>query len=167
MKLSIAIKRFCVILLAILATTTFTADLSAADASKRKASTTQTSKRSKKSTKTKKRSAKSGRSKSKSKKTKKKSSRSKHSSKSRKTSRSRKSRTSRWTNHKETPAEVASSDSLTLLVNAEVLKSVPANLNPGGLRVNLVKPDHSSKTLQVRLNAVSYTHLTLPTILLV
>ncbi len=158
MKLSIAIKRFCVILLAILATTTFTADLSAADASKRKASTTQTSKRSKKSTKTKKRSAKSGRSKSKSKKTKKKSSRSKHSSKSRKTSRSRKSRTSRWTNHKETPAEVASSDSLTLLVNAEVLKSVPANLNPGGLRVNLVKPDHSSKTLQVRLND-NFTYL--------
>lgn len=45
-----------------------------------------------------------------------------------------------------------------MLVNAEVLKNVPSNLNPGGLRVNLVKPDHDNKTLLVHLND-NFTYL--------
>lgn len=72
--------------------------------------------------------------------------------------RKRASSTRRWTNHHETPAETASSDSLTMLVNDAVLKSVPANLNPGGLRVNLVRPDSVSRTVQVRLND-NFTYL--------
>lgn len=70
----------------------------------------------------------------------------------------RKSSTSRWTNHKETPAETASSDSLTLMINNAVLNNIPANLNPGGLRVNLVKPEPNSRTVQVRLND-NFTYL--------
>ncbi|MCM1005831.1 MAG: xanthan lyase [Prevotella sp.] len=66
--------------------------------------------------------------------------------------------TSKWTNHKEAPAEKASSDSLTLLVNNAVLNWVPANLNPGGLRVNLVKPDERNHNIQVKLND-NFTYL--------
>lgn len=70
----------------------------------------------------------------------------------------RKTSTRRWTNHKEAPVETASSDSLTLMVNNAVLASVPSNLNPGGLRVNRVTPDHANHTLQVRLND-NFTYL--------
>lgn len=70
----------------------------------------------------------------------------------------RKSSTKRWTNHRETPAEKASSDSLTLSVNNAVLNWIPSNLNPGGLRVNLVKPDEKSRTIQVKLND-NFTYL--------
>lgn len=70
----------------------------------------------------------------------------------------RKSSTSRWTNHKESPAEIASSDSLTLTINNAVLSNIPTHLNPGGLRVNLVKPDVDSRTVQVRLND-NFTYL--------
>lgn len=66
--------------------------------------------------------------------------------------------TSKWTNHKEAPAETASTDSLTLYVNNSVLKWVPDNLNPGGLRINLVKPDSQNKTVQVKLNE-NFTYL--------
>lgn len=70
----------------------------------------------------------------------------------------RRTSTKRWTNHKEAPVEAASSDSLTMLVNNAVLGWVPSNLNPGGLRVNLVKPDHRVRTLQVKLND-NFTYL--------
>ncbi len=66
--------------------------------------------------------------------------------------------TKRWTTHKEAPAEVASTDSLTMRVNNAVLRWVPDNLNPGGLRVNLVKPDSVKQTVQVKLNE-NFTYL--------
>lgn len=56
------------------------------------------------------------------------------------------------------PVEVASNDSLTLLVNSEVLSWVPANINPGGLRVNSVLPDRKTKTAKVKLNE-NFTYL--------
>jgi len=66
--------------------------------------------------------------------------------------------TRRWTTHKEAPAEVASTDSLTLLINNAVLRWVPDNLNPGGLRVNLVMPDNKARTVRVKLNE-NFTYL--------
>lgn len=81
-----------------------------------------------------------------------------HKSKNTSSSRKRRASTARWTNHKEAPAETASSDSLTLRVNQAVIASVPQNLNPGGLRVNLVKPDMNNKTIQVKLND-NFTYL--------
>lgn len=69
-----------------------------------------------------------------------------------------KSNTQRWTNHTSKPEEVASNDSLTMLINEAVLKWVPDNLNPGGLRVNSVKPNKASRTLQVNLND-NFTYL--------
>lgn len=144
------------------------ADFSAQAASKRsKAKTTQTTSKGKKKSSSK--GKKSSKSNSKSKKGKKgkkgkKSSKSKGGKKggkksSRTSTRSkRKSSTRRWTSHKEAPVETASSDSLTLMVNNAVLAGVPANLNPGGLRVNRVIPNHSSHTLQVKLND-NFTYL--------
>jgi hypothetical protein len=54
--------------------------------------------------------------------------------------------------------EVALNDSLTLAVNASVLKSIPSQLNPGGLRVNSVKPDMRTKRVPVGLNE-NFTYL--------
>ena len=56
------------------------------------------------------------------------------------------------------PKETAQNDSLTLAVNALVLRRIPTHLNPGGLRVNSVKPNHSSKTAAVSLNE-NFTYL--------
>ncbi len=66
----------------------------------------------------------------------------------------KKRRRSNAINHKKyvAPVEVPQNDSLTLLVNEEVVMWVPENLNPGGLRVNSVKPDHLSRVAQVKLN---------------
>ncbi|MCH5214604.1 MAG: xanthan lyase [Muribaculaceae bacterium] len=50
------------------------------------------------------------------------------------------------------PKEVASNDSLTLLVNSLLTADINPALDPGGLRVNLAKPDASSKKLTVQLN---------------
>lgn len=69
-----------------------------------------------------------------------------------------KSNTKRWTTHTSKPAETASNDSLTMRVNNAVLNWMPANLNPGGLRVNSVKPNMSSRSLQVNLND-NFTYL--------
>lgn len=49
-------------------------------------------------------------------------------------------------------------DELTLLVNDEVIKWVPIQMNPGGLRVNNVKPDAISKTAKISLNE-NFTYL--------
>lgn len=154
MKFTRAIRHTVLFLSLILTAAAFTFDSGAAEATRKKAKTTQTSKK-----KTSSSSKKSSTSKSKttSKSTKKTTKSSTAKTTKRRTTTS-KSRTSRWTNHSEAPKEVASSDSLTMLVNAEVLKNVPANLNPGGLRVNLVKPDHNNKTLQVHLND-NFTYL--------
>lgn len=71
---------------------------------------------------------------------------------------SKRANTKRWTNHKEAPAEVASTDSLTMRVNNGVLSWVPERLNPGGLRVNQVKADAARRTVQIKLNE-NFTYL--------
>ncbi len=48
--------------------------------------------------------------------------------------------------------EQPQNDSLTLQVNKALLDWIPANLNPGGLRVNSVKPDKSRRYAVVNLN---------------
>lgn len=56
------------------------------------------------------------------------------------------------------PPEIISNDSLTLLIDSVLKASVPENMNPGGLRVNLVKPDAKLRTANVKLNE-NYTYL--------
>lgn len=56
------------------------------------------------------------------------------------------------------PKEVASNDSLTLRVNQAVLSWIPKQLNPGGLRVNSVRPDATGRIANVRLNE-NFTYL--------
>jgi len=56
------------------------------------------------------------------------------------------------------PVETPSYDSLTLAVNSAVIDAIPANMNPGGLRVNSVKPDFNSKSAKVSLNE-NFTYL--------
>ena len=79
----------------------------------------------------------------------KKSSKKKKTSKKRKTSKRRKK--GRAIVHKQytPPVETPLNDSLTLFVNSEVLAWIPENLNPGGLRVNSVKPDSKTKTAKI------------------
>lgn len=60
--------------------------------------------------------------------------------------------------YKAPPAEVAQNDSLTLRVNQALLNWVPSNLNPGGLRVNSVKPNKGTRIAAVGLNE-NYTYL--------
>lgn len=69
-----------------------------------------------------------------------------------------KSNSRRWTSHTARPAEAASNDSLTMRVNNAVLAWIPSNLNPGGLRVNSVKPNMAARSLQVNLND-NFTYL--------
>lgn len=54
--------------------------------------------------------------------------------------------------YKAPPKEVAQNDSLTLTVNSRLLASIPRHLDPGGLRVNSVRANHSAKTAFVGLN---------------
>lgn len=86
-----------------------------------------------------------------------------------KRSKSRKSRKSRYKKSKRysrrkvkavqaPPPEQPSNDTLTLTVNDRLLQWIPANLDPGGLRVNSVKPDKMSKTARVSLNE-NFTYL--------
>lgn len=56
------------------------------------------------------------------------------------------------------PVETPQNDSLTLLVNDEIISWIPENVNPGGLRVNSVKPDKKTKTAKVSLND-NFTYL--------
>ena len=88
----------------------------------------------------------------------------------RKTNTSSKSKTSakkKRTTKKKTPAKAAvkkkpeelpQNDPLTLLINSGVLEWVPESMNPGGLRVNLVRPEKASKTAKVFLNE-NFTYL--------
>lgn len=160
------------VLLAVLVFSAASADFAAeARTKKSKTKTTQTASSSKKrtkssskktskkdNTKSTKSSKKSKRSKNSKSSTSSKSSSSKKKTSSRSHTSTRKTSSSKWTNHKEAPAEKASSDSLTLLVNNAVLNWVPSNLNPGGLRVNLVQPDARNRTLMVKLND-NFTYL--------
>lgn len=56
------------------------------------------------------------------------------------------------------PEEVAHNDSLTLLINKGLINNIPDNLNPGGLRVNLVRPEKNSQTAKIFLNE-NFTYL--------
>lgn len=60
--------------------------------------------------------------------------------------------------YKAPEKEVALNDSLTLAVNKSVLEWMPKNLNPGGLRVNSVKPDSKKRITNVGLNE-NFTYL--------
>ena len=61
-------------------------------------------------------------------------------------------RTSRRSSTPEPPKETAQNDSLTLAVNSAVLNWIPKDINPGGLRVNSVRPDDRSHCTNVSLN---------------
>lgn len=101
----------------------------------------------------------SNRSKSKKKKPKKKNSRRKKSSSRKKTRSSRSRKTSRRTTTYTAPApEVPSNDTLTLTVNERLLAWIPQKMNPGGLRVNNVKPDSTTRIAKVSLNE-NFTYL--------
>lgn len=54
--------------------------------------------------------------------------------------------------------EQPSYDSLTLFINSAVLEWIPENMNPGGLRVNSVKPDSIRKIANIGLNE-NFTYL--------
>lgn len=94
--------------------------------------------------------------------TRKKKSTSKRTSKRKKTSSKKKSSRKKRTNTtKRTPApkpEEILTDSLTLLVNDKVLSWIPSNMNPGGLRVNSVKPDAGNRVARIGLNE-NFTYL--------
>lgn len=62
--------------------------------------------------------------------------------------------------YKYTPPapEQPSYDSLTLVVNEALLSRIPANLNPGGLRVNNVKTDSINRIARIGLNE-NFTYL--------
>ncbi|MDE7115629.1 MAG: hypothetical protein K2O56_04300, partial [Muribaculaceae bacterium] len=74
----------------------------------------------------------------------------------------RTTRKKRYTRRATKPAapkpEQPSNDSLTLAVNERLLQWIPEKLNPGGLRVNSVKPDRMSKTARLSLNE-NFTYL--------
>ncbi len=63
-----------------------------------------------------------------------------------------------WTAKPTPEAEKPQNDSLTLCINQAVLKWIPEKLNPGGLRVNSVKPNPATKVTSVGLNE-NFTYL--------
>ena len=117
----------------------------AATAKRSKAQTSQTSKK-KKNQKKKSSSKKSS--------TRKKSKRTRKSSKSKSRTRAAKTRITRPT----PPPDPVMNDSLTLAVDEAIRGWIPSNLNPGGLRVNSVKPDSVHRITKVSLNE-NYTYL--------
>ncbi len=139
-------RRFLYIILAsIIAFSVF--DASYADAARKKSSKARTSQTS---SKNKNRSSKN-------------SSRKKSSSGSRSSKKKRKSgKSSTRRNVKRTapvePVETPQNDSLTLTVNSALLSWIPSDLNPGGLRVNSVKPDSRSRCAKISLNE-NFTYL--------
>lgn len=56
------------------------------------------------------------------------------------------------------PAEPVLNDPLTLQINSGILEWIPTSMNPGGLRVNSVKPNRGSKTARIQLNE-NFTYL--------
>ena len=79
-----------------------------------------------------------------------------------KTSSSKKKTTSKKRTSSPKPAQPApeqpSNDSLTLAVNSYVIERIPEKMNPGGLRINSVKPDSKNRTTRVSLNE-NFTYL--------
>ena len=133
-------KYIFIILPLLIAAITFApaADLSAKRKSKAKTSQT-TSKKSKKNSKS----------------SSKKSSRSKKSRK-----KSRNTSFTRRVSYRPVPPapEVVMTDSLTLMVSANVVQRIPSALNPGGLRINSIRPDSVFKITKVGLNE-NFTYL--------
>lgn len=80
------------------------------------------------------------------------------STKKRTTSRKRRTSTAKKTTTPVKPPETPSYDSLTLMINDIVIRSIPERLNPGGLRVNSVKPDSMARSAKVSLNE-NFTYL--------
>lgn len=66
--------------------------------------------------------------------------------------------TRRFSNASTPAPEKSQNDSLTLAVNSEILKVVPENVNPGGLRVNSVTLNDRNKAADVKLNE-NFTYL--------
>ncbi|MDE6381746.1 MAG: hypothetical protein K2L57_02650, partial [Muribaculaceae bacterium] len=64
----------------------------------------------------------------------------------------RKGRNVAKSTYKAPPKEQPMNDSLTLLVNHRLIEGIPVHLNPGGLRVNSVRPDKARKTAAIGLN---------------
>lgn len=64
----------------------------------------------------------------------------------------RKGRNVAKSTYKAPPKEQPMNDSLTLLVNHCLIEGIPEHLNPGGLRVNSVRPDKARKTAAIGLN---------------
>lgn len=54
--------------------------------------------------------------------------------------------------------EKPQTDSLTLMINRILVESIPADKNPGGLRVNAVKPDKRGENVKLALNE-NFTYL--------
>lgn len=156
------LKRLTYLIIAVIvAAASFSIPSAETFAAKKKAKTTQTAK-SKKSTGSRSSSSKSKSSKNSSKKTGKKNSTSSRTKKKSTGSKSKNnkskggskaaSRTSRRAAAPEPPKETAQNDSLTLAVNSAVLRWIPSDINPGGLRVNSVKTDPISHYANVSLN---------------
>lgn len=76
----------------------------------------------------------------------------KSSSKSSKTRKKRKGKNVAKSTYKEEPKEMPQNDSLTLSVNSALLSKIPEHKNPGGLRVNSVKPDRLTRSVRIGLN---------------
>lgn len=72
----------------------------------------------------------------------------------------------RWSNASAPAPETPQNDSLTLAVNEAVIAAVPPQSNPGGLRVNSVKPDLKGRFAKVSLNE-NFTYLPVTTDLIV
>lgn len=89
---------------------------------------------------------------------KRKNSRSNGSKNRKKTLRSKKGRNAAKTRYVAPPKETPQNDSLTLAVNSYLISTIPEHLNPGGLRVNSVKPNRSGKSASISLNE-NFTYL--------
>lgn len=75
-----------------------------------------------------------------------------------KRSKSRKPKTTAKKSAAIPAAEIPSNDSLTLAVNEKLIKLIPENHNPGGLRVNKVRTDSVSRKAVLNLNE-NFTYL--------
>lgn len=62
--------------------------------------------------------------------------------------------------YKEPPKEQPQNDSLTLYVNDRFISLIPEQINPGGLRVNSVKPDKANRIANISLNE-NFTYMPL------
>lgn len=79
-------------------------------------------------------------------------------SRSGKSSKKRTGRNAAKTRYTAPPKEVPQNDPLTLAVDSMLKSRIPASMNPGGLRVNSVKPNSAVRTAAVSLNE-SFTYL--------